>query len=92
MIFAKPSSEQEAVSLLSNSNGISRILGGGTDVLVQMRSGIIEPDLIVDIGFQLSYSAVIGIVLIMQYTALKTLVKIKFLSSVWNVQNLVFNQ
>ena len=49
MIFAKPSSEQEAVSLLSNSNGISRILGGGTDVLVQMRSGIIEPDLIVDI-------------------------------------------
>ena len=44
-----------------------------------------EPDLIVDIGFQLSYSAVIGIVLIMQYTALKTLVKIKFLSSVWNV-------
>ena len=44
-----------------------------------------EPDLIVDIGFQLSYSAVIGIVLIMQYTALKSLVKIKFLSSVWNV-------
>ena len=49
MIFAKPNTEKEAVSLLNNSNGISRILGGGTDVLVQMRSGIIEPELIVDI-------------------------------------------
>ena len=49
MIFVKPKTEQEAVSLLNNSNGISRILGGGTDVLVQMRSGVIEPELIVDI-------------------------------------------
>ena len=49
MIFVKPNTEKEAVSLLNNSNGISKILGGGTDVLVQMRSGIIEPELIVDI-------------------------------------------
>ena len=49
MIFAKPNTEKEAVYLLNNSSGISRILGGGTDVLVQMRSGIIEPELIVDI-------------------------------------------
>ena len=49
MIFVKPNTEKEAVNLLNNSNGISRILGGGTDVLVQMRSGIIEPELIVDI-------------------------------------------
>ena len=49
MIFVKPNTEKEAVYLLNNSNGISRILGGGTDVLVQMRSGIIEPELIVDI-------------------------------------------
>ena len=49
MIFVKPNTEEEAVNLLNNSNGISRILGGGTDVLVQMRSGIIEPELIVDI-------------------------------------------
>ena len=49
MIFAKPSSEQEAVTLLNESQGITRILGGGTDVLVQMKSGITEPELIVDI-------------------------------------------
>ena len=49
MIFAKPSSEHEAVSLLKESQGITRILGGGTDVLVQMKSGVTEPELIVDI-------------------------------------------
>ena len=49
MIFAKPSTEQEAVNLLNEAQGITRILGGGTDVLVQMKSGITEPDLIVDI-------------------------------------------
>ena len=49
MIFEKPNSEHEAVNLLYKSSGLTRILGGGTDVLVQMRSGIIEPELIVDI-------------------------------------------
>ncbi len=49
MIFVKPNSEHEAVNLLYESSGLTRILGGGTDVLVQMRSGIIEPELIVDI-------------------------------------------
>ena len=49
MIFAKPSSEQEAVTLLNETQGTTRILGGGTDVLVQIKSGITEPELIVDI-------------------------------------------
>ena len=49
MIFVKPNSEHEAVNILYKSSGLTRILGGGTDVLVQMRSGIIEPELIVDI-------------------------------------------
>ncbi len=49
MIFAKPNSEQEVVSLLKETQGITRILGGGTDVLVQMKSGVTDPDLIVDI-------------------------------------------
>ena len=44
-----------------------------------------EPDLILDVGFQLSYSAVIGIVLIMQYSGLDNLVKNKYLSFLWNV-------
>lgn len=49
MIFAKPSSEKEAISLLNETSGITRILSGGTDLLVQMKSGIVEPELIVDI-------------------------------------------
>ncbi len=49
MIFEKPNSEIEAVSILSNSSGFYKILGGGTDLLVQMRSGAIEPELVVDI-------------------------------------------
>ena len=49
MIFEKPSSEKEAISLLNETSGITRILSGGTDLLVQMKSGSLEPDLIVDI-------------------------------------------
>ena len=49
MRYTKPNTEIEAVGLLNSEKGITRILAGGTDVLVQMKSGIIEPDLIVDI-------------------------------------------
>ena len=49
MRYANPSTVEEAASLLSKEEGISRVLAGGTDVLVQMKSGIIEPDLLVDI-------------------------------------------
>lgn len=44
-----------------------------------------EPDLIVDIGFQLSYAAVIGIVLVIQHTEFSGLVKFKFLRWVWEL-------
>jgi carbon-monoxide dehydrogenase medium subunit len=44
-----PDTIKAAVGLLSKARGTSRILAGGTDLLVQMRSGLIEPDLIVDI-------------------------------------------
>ncbi len=44
-----------------------------------------EPSLMFDIGFQLSYSAVIGIVFIMQYSGLKRLVKNKYFSLLWNL-------
>jgi len=49
MRYAKPATAQEAVSLLANEPGLARILLGGTDVLVQLKAGMIEPDLIVDI-------------------------------------------
>lgn len=44
-----------------------------------------DPDLIQDIGFQLSYSAVIGIVLMMQHSGCDNWVKIKYLRVLWRV-------
>jgi len=49
MRYEVPSTAGEAVGLLEAEGGLSRILAGGTDVLVQLRSGMVEPDLIVDI-------------------------------------------
>jgi len=47
--YATPASVQEAVALLAKAEGKARILAGGTDLLVQMRSGMVDPALIVDI-------------------------------------------
>jgi len=49
MKYAAPSTAEEASGLLASADGIARILAGGTDLLVQMKAGMIEPDLIVDI-------------------------------------------
>ena len=49
MRYEKPETIAEATRLLSDEPGLSRILAGGTDVLVQMKSAHVEPDLIVDI-------------------------------------------
>jgi len=49
MRFEAPTSLSAAIELLENEAGVTRILAGGTDVLVQLRSGHVEPDLIVDI-------------------------------------------
>ena len=49
MQYAKPTTATEAARLLSAASGLTRVLAGGTDVLVQLKAGMIEPDLIVDI-------------------------------------------
>lgn len=49
MRFEAPTSIDAAVALLAAEGGTSRLLAGGTDVLVQLRSGMVEPDLVVDI-------------------------------------------
>ena len=46
--FAAPTTVVEAVQLLANASGVARVLAGGTDLLVQLRSGMLKPDLIVD--------------------------------------------
>lgn len=49
MQYAAPHNAKKASALLAEAKGITRILAGGTDLLVQMKSGMIAPDLIVDI-------------------------------------------
>lgn len=49
MRYEAPETVSAAVKMLAGARGVSRVLAGGTDLLVQMRSGMVEPDLIVDI-------------------------------------------
>ena len=49
MRFERPTTAQEAADLIVQEPGLTRILSGGTDVLVQLNAGLAEPALIVDI-------------------------------------------
>ncbi|MEX1108825.1 MAG: FAD binding domain-containing protein, partial [Dongiaceae bacterium] len=49
MRYESPATVEAAVKLLGGEAGHARILAGGTDLLVQMRGGTVEPDLVVDI-------------------------------------------
>ncbi|MBV9858825.1 MAG: xanthine dehydrogenase family protein subunit M [Alphaproteobacteria bacterium] len=46
--YAAPTSIDEAVGILAGSKGLAKVLSGGTDLLVQLRSGRTRPELIVD--------------------------------------------
>ena len=46
--YAAPSTVDEAVKLLAGSTGLAKVLSGGTDLLVQLRSGRLKPEVIVD--------------------------------------------
>jgi len=49
MRYEAPRSLDQAVALLAGEHGEARVLAGGTDLLVQMKTDIIEPVLVVDI-------------------------------------------
>jgi carbon-monoxide dehydrogenase medium subunit len=49
MRYEAPTSTKEAAKLLSKVKGSAHVLAGGTDLLVQMKSGLIEPDVVIDI-------------------------------------------
>src|SRR5262245_65027682 len=47
--YEAPETLQAAVALLAGATGPARVLAGGTDVIVQMETDLIEPALLVDI-------------------------------------------
>ena len=49
MRYEAPTTTKEAVSLMAKARSRAYVLAGGTDLLVRLKSGAIEPELIVDI-------------------------------------------
>ena len=51
MRYEAPKSLEQAVALLSSANGRAKVLAGGTDLMIQLRSGRAAPELLVDVKF-----------------------------------------
>lgn len=49
MRYEAPATTREAATLMARAKGNAFLLAGGTDLLVRMKIGLVEPDLIVDI-------------------------------------------
>jgi CO/xanthine dehydrogenase FAD-binding subunit len=49
MQYEAPQTLEAASALLAKASGVARVLAGGTDLLIQMKNDMVEPDLVVDI-------------------------------------------
>jgi len=49
MRYEKPTSAKKAADLLAHEKGAAFLLAGGTDLLVKLKMGMVEPDLVIDI-------------------------------------------
>ena len=49
MQYVAPETTKDAVAILAKAKGSTHVLAGGSDLLVRMKGGFVEPDLVVDI-------------------------------------------
>ncbi|WP_305967720.1 MULTISPECIES: xanthine dehydrogenase family protein subunit M [unclassified Mameliella] len=49
MRYHTPTTFEDAAQLAARAKGLTRFLAGGTDVLVQMRAGMVQPDDLIDL-------------------------------------------
>ncbi|MDE2385903.1 MAG: FAD binding domain-containing protein, partial [Alphaproteobacteria bacterium] len=49
MRYIQADTAKAAATLLAKEKGKAFVLAGGTDLLVKMKAGVVEPDLVVDI-------------------------------------------
>lgn len=47
--FETPKTAEAASALLAGASGLAKVLSGGTDLLIQMRSGMSKPELVIDV-------------------------------------------
>ena len=47
--FETPKTVEAASALLACASGLAKVLSGGTDLLIQMRSGMTKPELVIDV-------------------------------------------
>src|SRR5262245_1024801 len=64
--YAAPTSLAEAAGLLAKADGRAKLLAGGTDILVQLREGLRDADLVIDVKkipelMELSFSPAKGL-------------------------------
>ena len=49
MRYEAPKTLEAAVALLAGAKGTAKVLAGGTDILIQMRGGRVDPEVLVDV-------------------------------------------
>lgn len=47
--YHNPGTLEQAISLLAQYNGQARLLAGGTDLIVEMRNGVLSPNAVIDL-------------------------------------------
>lgn len=49
MRFEQPNTAEAAAALLVSTQGVAKVLSGGTDLLIHMRNGNVKPELVLDV-------------------------------------------